>query len=86
MLHLLILTESAATTERLEGELRRGGLNPVCRTAQNEAEFSAALGQEIDVILIDCAYPDRGWRRGLDVVRERELGIPIIALCDSGAE
>jgi two-component system, cell cycle sensor histidine kinase and response regulator CckA len=64
-------------------ELERGGFDPSWSCVANEAEYLAALVPALDVILADFNMPHFNVPRALELLKARELDIPLIVLSGS---
>jgi CheY-like chemotaxis protein len=64
-------------------ELCRAGFAPEWTQVQTEAEFVAALGPELDVILADYRLPQFNGLEALRLLQQRGLDVPFIMI--SGA-
>jgi two-component system, cell cycle sensor histidine kinase and response regulator CckA len=81
-LHVLVISESPDDASLLEEELRRGGYAPTCCRVGSAEAMSAALdGGTCDVVLADCALPGLGPVAALDLLKRRDLDLPVLAIC-----
>ena len=81
-LHVLIVTECQDDARLLEEELHRGGFAPACRRVGTAEAMSAALeGGAWDLVLADHALSSFGPAAALDVLRRRDLDLPLLAIC-----
>jgi PAS domain S-box-containing protein len=81
-----MLLDCSAEAEGLAQELRHAGFELEYRRATTEAAYLAELGAPLDLILADQALPDLDAIRALQILRVRELDIPLIAVADSAGE
>ncbi len=85
-LRLLIVEDSSPDAEIVLGELSRFGYQPDWRRAETEAEFVAFLQSRPDAILAKCGLPQFSVFRALQLLQERSLDIPLIALSEPADE
>jgi PAS domain S-box-containing protein len=85
-LRVLVLEDSDADAELVIDHLKQAGFEPTWDRAQDEAEFVAALDPALDVILADFNLPSFGAPRALDLLKERELDVPLIVVSGSIGE
>ena len=77
---VLILDDNPDDAEILERELRRAGVACVCRRADCEAAFLAALTPPPDLILADYHLPSYGAMAALGELQARGLEVPVIVV------
>src|SRR3989442_14412695 len=82
-LRLLILEVRPEDAELALRELRRAGFDPSWRRVDDEAGFKANLDPELDLILADYHQPRFDALRGLKLMQEAGLEIPLVIV--SGA-
>ncbi len=79
-LRVLVLEDRAADAELTMAELRRAGYAPAWRRVETEAEYTAALGRELDVILADYSLPGFDAPRALELLKQTGLDVPFIVV------
>lgn len=77
-LQALLLEDREADAELVKRELRRAGFTGDWPRVQTEADFLARLKDGPEVILADYEMPQFSALRALELLRERELDIPLI--------
>ena len=82
-LRLLILEDLPDDAELVVRQLRAAGFEPSWRRVDTEADFVAALGDDLDLILADYHLPGFDARRALQHLVDRQLDVPFIIV--SGA-
>jgi PAS domain S-box-containing protein len=75
---VLIVEDWAPDAELLVHELRRGGFAPVWHRVDSEAEYVGRLDPPPDVVLADYSLPQFGAVRALELLRERQIDVPLI--------
>ncbi|SRR5581483_5041318 len=79
-LHIILIEDRPDDAELILYELRRGGQEVIAHLVDNSADFLAWLNPDIDVILADYNVPQFGALAALALLKERNLGIPLIVL------
>jgi len=82
-LRVLILEDLPDDAGLVVRQLAAAGLNPIWRRVDTEADFVAALGEDLDLILADYHLPGFDARRALQHLVDRKLDVPFIIV--SGA-
>jgi len=82
-LRLLILEDLPDDAELVVRQLRAAGFEPSWRRVDTEADFVAALGNDLDLILADYHLPGFDARRALQHLVDRQFDVPFIIV--SGA-
>lgn len=77
-LRVLIVEDRPADAELMKRELRRAGFAPQARVVDDEAEFSAALDEQPQIILCDFSLATFNALRALEIVRARGCRAPVI--------
>jgi len=77
-LRVLILEDNAADAELELHELRRAGYDLEWKRVETEQEYLAQIDQGWEVILADCKLPEFNALRALELLRERDSGLPFI--------
>lgn len=85
-LHALILEDSAEDAELLVRELQRAGFALEWRRVDSEADYTAKLSPTLDVIFADGALTQFDAPRALELLRQKGLEIPFIAVSGSIGE
>ena len=85
-LRVLIVEHNPIDAALIVRELERGGFNPTWHRVANEAEYLAALAPALDVILADFNLPQFNPLRALELLKARELDIPLIVVSGSVVE
>jgi DNA-binding NarL/FixJ family response regulator len=75
---VLIVEDWAPDAELLVHELRRGGFAPVWHRVDSEGEYVGRLDPPPDVVLADYSLPQFGAVRALELLRERQIDVPLI--------
>ena len=79
-LRVLLVEDSQDDAELNILHLRKEGFRVDWRRVQTEADYTAALSLDYDLILSDWALPQFSGLRALQLVRERGLEIPFIII------
>ncbi|HKQ62237.1 MAG TPA: PAS domain S-box protein [Candidatus Polarisedimenticolaceae bacterium] len=79
-LRVLIVEDSPHDAQLLLHELRRTEFTLEWKIVDNEADYLAQLDRAPDVILSDYSLPQFDALRALELLRERELNIPLIII------
>lgn len=82
-LRVLLLEDDESDARLVLRELRLAGFEVVSRRVDNAADFASALTPELDLILADYHLPQFDALRALDLVRDRDIAVPVIVV--SGA-
>ena len=78
-MQLLIVEDSADDAALLVSELRRKGVEPVCRRVETRADFLAALhGQPWDAVISDYVLPQFSGPEALRLLRKEGWDMPFI--------
>ena len=85
-LRVLLLEDDEGDAELVLRELRRAGFEPVSRRVDNAADFASALTPELDLILADYNLPQFDALRALELVRDRDIAVPVIVVSGAIAE
>jgi PAS domain S-box-containing protein len=85
-LRVLILENEQQDAELMLLELQRFGFDVEYTLAMNEAEFMDALQHDYDVILADYSLPQYNADEALELLRARNLDIPVIIVTGSVGE
>jgi signal transduction histidine kinase len=90
-LRVLVLEDSEDDAELMLRELRHAGFVLTSVRVEAEAEFVAALGPDVDLILADFRLPQYDALQALEAVRAHEVGAPVIVVSgaigeDAGAD
>jgi len=86
-LNVLLVEDSADDAELIALELKRGGLNPVCRRVETAAELKRALGEgHWDLVLSDYGLSAFPLAEALELIRERELDVPVLVVSAATGE
>lgn len=81
-LSVLILADQPSAALLVE-TLRQFGFEPVSQRVDTEADYSAHLGDPVDIILADYAGPQLGGLQALDLLKTRHLDIPLIIVAEA---
>ena len=79
-LRLLILGSEATNVERLAHLMRESGLAPAWTLVTSEWEYRDLLDTEPDVVLADYSYSPVSVGRAIQVLRERNLDVPLVVV------
>jgi len=79
-LRVLVLEDQPLDAELAVTELCRAGFEPEWRRVDTEEEYLSSLDESWDLILADYRLPQFDALRALDLLQERELGIPLIVM------
>jgi signal transduction histidine kinase/CheY-like chemotaxis protein len=85
-LRVLIVEDNDLDVKLVINHLERAGFTLDWTRAQNEVEFVAGLDRALDVILADFNLPAFNAPRALEVLREREVRVPLIVVSGSIGE
>lgn len=81
-LRVLVSAESQDDVRVLEEELRRGGYVATCCSVKTPEAMSVALESGTwDLALADCNVVGLGPLAVLDLLRQRDLDLPVLAIC-----
>lgn len=78
ILRVLIAEDNAADAELIVRELRRAGFDPQWERVDTEADYRARLDPSLDLILSDFHMPQFTGSRALELLKDRELDLPLI--------
>src|ERR1700737_712731 len=78
LLNLLLLEDRLDDAELVLAQLRAAGFEPRWRRVDTEADYLAALGEDLDLILADYHLPQFDARRALQYRTDRGLDVPFI--------
>jgi two-component system, cell cycle sensor histidine kinase and response regulator CckA len=85
-LRVLIAEDDPLDAEQVVRELRRAGFEPEWKRVDNEAEFVASLGPDLDLVLSDYTMPQFTGARALEVLQEHGVEVPFIIISGSIGE
>ena len=86
-LNILLVEDVASDAELILRELRRAGFQFDSRRVQTREEFEAALDSSMpDLILADFSMPQFSALEGLQILRTRQLDLPLILVTGSNSE
>jgi PAS domain S-box-containing protein len=85
-IRVLIIEDQPLDAELMLHELRRAGFDPDWQLVSTERDYRACLESPLDVILADYRLPQFDALRALEILRERELDIPLIIVSGSVGE
>jgi two-component system cell cycle sensor histidine kinase/response regulator CckA len=77
-LRVLLVEDSPTDAELVLRELRRAGWEPAWKRVETESDYLAQLDQGWQIILADYALPQFSGLRAVELLKQRELDIPII--------
>jgi len=78
---VLIVDDAEPDSRRIVEELRRGGYDPDFARVETATAFIDALGQGAwDIVVTDLGLPAVSALEVLDMLRERELDVPVIVM------
>ena len=83
---MLFLEDQPADAELVMHALRRAGLDPHGPRVDNEADYVAALHEDLEVILADFTLPQFDALQALRLLQGRGLDIPFIVITGSISE
>ena len=86
LLHVLVLTDTLADADMLARELGHAGFELLLHRVTTEAAYLAELESPLDLILADNALPEFDAMRALQILRTRELDIPLIVVTEAAGE
>lgn len=75
-LRVLVVEDNPHDAELLLRELRRAGFDPFWQRVETEPDYVARLDSSLDIILSDHELPQFSSIRALELLNERELGVP----------
>lgn len=82
-IRVLILEDRRADAELMVAELRRAEFEPQWDLVDTEAAFAASLAHAPEIVLADYGLPQWNGLAALEVLRQRELDIPLIIVTGS---
>jgi PAS domain S-box-containing protein len=82
----LLLEDSEADAHLVVDHLKQAGFDPAWTRAETEAEFVAALDPQLDVILADFNLPGFSAPRALELLKARDIRVPMIVVSGSIGE
>ena len=82
-LKVLVLEDQPFDAELIVRNLEQAGYAPDWTRVDNQAEFLAALDPRLDVILADFNLPSFTVYRALELLKERDLRVPLIVVSGS---
>src|SRR6478735_7910071 len=77
-LRVLLAEDNALDAELVVRELGRAGFEPDWKRVDNEADFTASLHADLDIILSDFEMPAFSGLSALDILKKSGLEIPFI--------
>ena len=83
---ILILEDSADDTQLLLLQLEQEGIEVEWQRVETEADFTAALADQPDLILSDYSLPKYNGIKALTFLNERGLDIPFILVSGTMGE
>lgn len=85
-LRVLIVEDLASDAELVVRHLEQAGYAPQWTRVESQAEFDAALDPSLDVILADFNLPAFSASRALELLKERDVRVPLIVVSGSIGE
>jgi two-component system cell cycle sensor histidine kinase/response regulator CckA len=85
-LRVLIIEDRLADLELILHELKRAGLGFTHAHVDNEADYTAHLDSNLDVILADFSLPQFNALRALEIMQEKGVHVPFIVVTGSISE
>jgi DNA-binding response OmpR family regulator len=85
-LRVLLVEDSDSDAELVVHQLEQAGYEPTWSRVQNESDFVAALDPQLDVILADFNLPGFSAPRALELLKARDVGVPMIIVSGSIGE
>lgn len=85
-LRVLILEDNDSDAALVVHHLEQAGFQPAWDRVETETDFVAALDPQLDVILADFNLPAFGAPRALDLLKARDIGVPLIVVSGSIGE
>ncbi|HKY21459.1 MAG TPA: response regulator [Vicinamibacterales bacterium] len=82
-LKVLVLEDQPFDAELIVHYLKQGGYDPAWHRVETEAEFLAALDPRLDVILADFNLPTFSVYRALELLKARNIRVPLIVVSGS---
>ena len=82
-LKVLVLEDQPFDAELIVRNLEQAGYAPDWLRVDNQAQFIAALDPSLDVILADFNLPSFSVYRALELLRERDIRVPLIVVSGS---
>jgi diguanylate cyclase (GGDEF)-like protein/PAS domain S-box-containing protein len=86
LLNILIVEDSPGDATRMAQHLRDNGFELAFERVETETDYLARLERKPDLILADCVMPDFDGMRALELLKTRELDIPVIMVTNVGDE
>ncbi len=85
-LRVLMLEDQEADARLVLRELHTAGFQPTWTRVQTEQDFLASLATSLDIILADFSMPQFDALRALELLRERDVDVPVIIVSGSIGE
>jgi two-component system, cell cycle sensor histidine kinase and response regulator CckA len=82
-LNVLLLEDHAFDAELVIRQLEQAGYEPTWERVENQTQFLAALDPRLDVILADFNLPSFSVYRALELLKERNVRVPLIVVSGS---
>ena len=82
-LKLLLVEDQTFDAELIIRHLEQAGYEPIWQRVENQAQFLAALDPRLDVILADFNLPAFSVYRALELLKERDVRVPLIVVSGS---
>ena len=79
-LRVLILEDRVSDAELMVRQLEKAGFEPVWNRVENRRDFVAALDPGLDVILADFALPSFSALQALQLLKDRDIRVPLIVV------
>ncbi len=83
---LLVLEEDAAEADYLIEVLASAGFDPEWNRVETGEAFAASLSADLDLIVADSDVPDFSCREALQVLKKRDLDLPLLIVSGSVRE
>ena len=77
-LRVLVLEDAPADADLITRALRKSGFEPVGARVDTEAAFIERLDGDLDLIISDYAMPTFSGLRALEILRDRNIDVPLI--------
>lgn len=85
-IRVLLLEDNDSDAELVVRQLEQAGYEPAWSRVQDQSEFLAALDPELDVILADFNLPTFSAPQALELLKTRDIQVPLIVVSGSIGE
>jgi len=86
VLHVLLVEREDADALAIQQALTDAGIAYTLERARNDREFRALLSSRFDIVIADWHFSARDRMRASDLMRQRDIDVPLIFISDHGAD